>query len=208
MRLAIIGAGRVGAALGGGWSAKGHEVVYGVPDPEKPKYAALPRAAVMRSAQAAKGASAIVLATPWRATEAAIRELGNLAGKIVIDCTNPVAMGPDGMDLVVAHDTSGGELVATWAAGASVFKTLNQPGAENMATASRFDHRPVMLVAGDDAAAKPEVMRLVGDLGFEAVDAGPLRSARHLERLALLWIELALKRGQGQAFAFALARRS
>ena len=74
--------------------------------------------------------------------------------------------------------------------------------------ASRFDRRPVMLVAGDDAAAKPEVMRLVGDLGFEAVDAGPLRSARHLERLALLWIELALKRGQGQAFAFALARRS
>jgi len=208
MRLAIIGAGRVGAALGGGWSAKGHEVVYGVPDPEKPKYAALPRAAVMRSAQAAKGASAIVLATPWRATEAAIRELGNLAGKIVIDCTNPVAMGPDGMDLVVAHDTSGGELVATWAASASVFKTLNQTGAENMTMASRFDRRPVMLVAGDDAAAKPEVMRLVGDLGFEAVDAGPLRSARHLERLALLWIELALKRGQGQAFAFALARRS
>ena len=208
MRLAIIGAGRVGAALGGGWSAKGHEVVYGVPDPEKPKYAALPRAAVMRSAQAAKGAGAIVLATPWRATEAAIRELGNLEGKIVIDCTNPVAMGPDGMDLVVAHDTSGGELVATWAASASVFKTLNQTGAENMTMASRFDRRPVMLVAGDDAAAKPEVMRLVGDLGFEAVDAGPLRSARHLERLALLWIELALKRGQGQAFAFALARRS
>jgi len=207
MRLAIIGAGRVGAALGGGWSAKGHEVVYGVPDPEKSKYAALPRAAVMRSAQAAKGAGAIVLATPWRATEAAIRELGNLEGKIVIDCTNPVAMGPDGMDLVVAHDTSGGELVATWAASASVFKTLNQTGAENMTMASRFDRRPVMLVAGDDAAAKPEVMRLVGDLGFEAVDGGPLRSARHLERLALLWIELAFKHGQGQAFAFALARR-
>ena len=57
------------------------------------------------------------------------------------------------------------------------------------------------------AAAKPEAMRLVADLGFEAVDAGPLRAARLLERLALLWIELALKREQGNAFAFALARR-
>jgi hypothetical protein len=208
MRLAIIGAGNVGTALGAGWSAKGHEVVYGVPDPQKPKYAALPRGAVMRTAEAAKGAAAIVLATPWRATEAAIRELGDLKGKIVIDCINPVAMSPEGVDLALDPRTSAGEQVAAWAAGASVFKTLNQTAAENMATASRFDHRPVMFVAGDNAAAKPEVMRLVGDLGFEAVDAGPLRAARHLERLAVLWIELALKRGQGHAFAFAMARRS
>jgi len=208
MRLAIIGAGKVGAALGAGWSAKGHDVVYGVPDPQQPKYAALPRGAVMRSPEAAKGAAAIVLATPWRATEAAIRELGDLKGKIVIDCTNPLAVGAEGLDLVIGPDSSGGEQVAAWAAGASVFKTFNQTGAENMAMAPRFDHPPVMLVAGDDTAAKPEVMRLVADLGFEAVDAGPLRAARLLERLALLWIELALKRGQGNAFAFALARRS
>jgi predicted dinucleotide-binding enzyme len=77
-----------------------------------------------------------------------------------------------------------------------------------MALASRFDHRPVMFVAGDDAAGKRDVMRLVDDLGFEAIDAGPLRAARLLEPLAMLWIELALQRGQGHAFAFALARRS
>jgi 8-hydroxy-5-deazaflavin:NADPH oxidoreductase len=208
MRLAIIGAGNVGAALGGAWSAQGHDVVYGVPDPQKPKYAALPRGAVMRASEAAKGAAAIVLATPWRATEAAIRELGELNGRLVIDCTNPLAMGPDGLQLALGHTTSGGEQVAAWAAGAALFKTFNHTGAENMALASRFDHRPVMFVAGDDAARKGEVLRLVGDLGFEAVDAGPLRAARFLEPLAMLWIELALNRGQGNAFAFALARRS
>jgi predicted dinucleotide-binding enzyme len=208
MRIAIIGAGSVGTALGGGWSAKGHDVVYGVPDPDKPKYGALPRGAVLRAPQAAKDAAAIVLATPWRATEAALRELGPLAGKIVIDCTNPLAMGADGLELALGHSTSAGEQVAGWAQGAAVFKTFNQTGAANMGLASRFDHRPVMFVAGDDAGRKGEVMRLVGDLGFEAIDAGPLRAARLLEPLAMLWIELALKRGRGDAFAFALARRS
>jgi 8-hydroxy-5-deazaflavin:NADPH oxidoreductase len=208
MRLAIIGAGQVGAALGGAWSAKRHEVVYGVPDPQKPKYAALPRGAVMRGREAVKGADAIVLATPWQATEAALRELGDLNGRLIVDCTNPLAMGPEGLHLVLGHTGSGGEQVAAWAAGAAVFKTFNHIGASNMALASRFDPQPVMFVAGDDAARKGEVMRLVGDLGFEAVDAGPLQAARLLEPLAMLWIELALKRGQGGAFAFALARRS
>lgn len=207
MRIAIIGAGNVGTALGGGWTAKGHDVVYGVPDPQKGKYAALPRGAVMRPPEAARDADAVVLATPWRETEAAVREIGSFAGKIVIDCTNPLAMGRDGLELALGHAASGAEQVAAWAPDAAVFKTFNQTGAANMGLASRFDHRPVMFVAGDDAGRKGEVMRLVGDLGFEAIDAGPLRAARLLEPLAMLWIELALKRGQGDSFAFALARR-
>jgi 8-hydroxy-5-deazaflavin:NADPH oxidoreductase len=183
-------------------------VRYGVPDPSKPKYRDLQGGTVMRGPQAAQGADAIVLATPWQATEAAIRELGNLKDRVVIDCTNPLGMGPDGLHLTVGHTTSGGEQVAAWATGAAVFKTFNQTGAENMAVASRFDHPAVMFVAGDDVGKKPDVLRLVGDLGFEAIDAGPLRAARLLEPLAMLWIELALKRSQGHAFAFALARRT
>jgi predicted dinucleotide-binding enzyme len=205
--LAIIGAGNVGTALGSAWRAKDYDVVYGVLDPEKPKYNTLPRGSVMRGPAAASGAAVVVLATPWLVTEAAIRGLGDLKGKIVIDCTNPLAIGPQGLHLALGYDTSGGERVATWAAGASVFKTLNHIGAKNMAAAAEFDHQPVMFVAGDDAARKPEVMRLVSDLGFAAVDAGPLRAGRLLEPLAMLWIELALNRGQGHDFAFALARR-
>ena len=80
--------------------------------------------------------------------------------------------------------------------------------AENMAVASRFDHLRVMFVASGDAASKRDVMRLVGDLRFEAIDAVPLRAACLLEPGAMLWIGLPLKRGQGHAFALALPRHS
>ena len=208
MRLAIIGAGNVGRALGLAWTRAGHQVGWGVPDPASSKYADLGRDRLAAPAAAAAGAEVVVLATPWPATEAAVKSLGNLAGKTVIDCTNPLAMGPDGLGLALGHSLSGGEMVAGWAAGAAVFKTLNQTGAENMAQARAFAVRPVMFVAGDDAAKKPLVLQLVADLGFEAVDAGGLRIARLLEPYAMLWIDQALQRGAGRDFAFTRLRRS
>lgn len=207
MRIAVIGAGNVGRALGGGWLKHGHEVWFGVPNPADAKYRDLPAARLATPAQAAAKAEAIVLATPWPATEAAIRGLNDLSGKIVIDCTNPLGMGPDGLGLVLGHTVSGGELVAQWAAGAAVFKAFNTTGADNMADLSGYRAAPVMFVAGDDAAKKPQVMELARDIGFEAVDAGPLRMARLLEPFAMLWIDQALKRGAGRDFAFAVLRK-
>ena len=67
--------------------------------------------------------------------------------------------------------------------------------------------KSVMFVAGDDAANKPKVIDLVGALGFEVIDAGPLRNARLLEAHAILWIELVLKQDLGRDFAFAIVRR-
>jgi predicted dinucleotide-binding enzyme len=208
MRIAIIGAGNVGAALGRNWAAHGHAVGFGLRDPEAERYA--PLAAVGRlaaPADAAAEAEAVVLATPWQQTEAAIAALGNLAGKLVLDATNPLAMGPEGLGLAFGHSDSGGERVAASCRGASVFKTLNTTGAEIMADPRGYAMPPVMFVAGDDAARKPDVLRLVADLGFEAVDAGPLANARLLEAHAMLWIDLALKRGLGRRAAFALLRR-
>ena len=112
-------------------------------------------------------------------------------------------MGPDGLTLVLGHTTSAGEQVAGWAPGAAVFKTLNQIGFELMADNAGFSHRPVMFVAGDDAARKPAVLGLVGDLGFEAVDAGGLELARLLEPFGMLWIHMAINRNAGRDRAFA-----
>jgi 8-hydroxy-5-deazaflavin:NADPH oxidoreductase len=207
MRLAMIGAGNVGSSLGRAWLAAGEDVHFGVPRPDDAKYAALPRERLLPPAAAAREAEAVVLATPWPATEAAVKGLGALAGRIVIDCTNPVGMGAGGLELALGWDTSAGERVASWAPGAAVFKAMNQIGAENMDKAARFPVRPVMFVAGDDAARKPAVLALVAKIGFEAVDAGPLRNARLLEPLAMLWIDQALQRGRGTDFAFALVRR-
>ena len=92
----------------------------------------------------------------------------------------------------------------SWASGASVFKTLNTTGAGNMAVAADYPVKPLMLVAGDDAKRKPMVMELVGKLGFDAVDAGPLKNARLLEPFAMVWIDQAMSRGRGRDFAFAL----
>jgi predicted dinucleotide-binding enzyme len=204
MRIAIIGAGSVGATLGQAWLKHGEDVSWGLRSPADPKYAVLPKERVKPPAEAAKGAEIVVIATPWSATEAAVKGLGSLRSKIVIDCTNPLGMGPDGLQLVLGFGTSAGEQVATWAPGAFVFKTLNTTGASNMARATEYSVKPMMLVAGDDVAKKPVVMELVGKLGFEPVDAGPLKNARLLEPFAMVWIDQAMKRGRGRDFAFAL----
>ncbi len=213
MKLAIIGAGNVGGTLGTAWAQKaGHEIFFGVRNPSSDKTQALVRkigakARAGTPAEAAAFGEFIVLTTPWPAAEAAIRSLGDLNGRIILDATNPLAMGPDGLGLEIGHSISAGEKVQGWTKGAAVFKTLNTTGFGNMADPVFHGVKSVMFVAGDDAANKPRVIALVAALGFEVVDAGPLRNARLLEAHAMLWIELALKRGLGRDWAFAIVRR-
>ena len=116
-------------------------------------------------------------------------------------------MGPDGLGLEIGHSTSAGEKVQGWAKGASVFKTLNTTGFGNMADPVFHGVKSVMFVAGDDAANKPKVIDSSAALGFDVVDAGPLRNARLLEAHAMLWIDLALTRGLGRDWAFARVKR-
>jgi 8-hydroxy-5-deazaflavin:NADPH oxidoreductase len=212
MKIAIIGAGNVGGALGANWAGKGHDIFFGVRDPKAEKTQGLlakigGKARAGSPAEAAAFADVIVLSTPWPATEAAIRSMGDLKGKIVLDATNPLARGPDGISLEIGHTTSAGEKVQRWAAGASVYKTLNTTGFANMANPVFNGIKSIMFVAGDDAANKPKVVNLVAELGFDVVDAGPLRNARLLEAHAMLWIDLSLARGLGPAWAFARLQR-
>ena len=213
MKLAIIGAGNVGGTLGAAWAQKaGHDIFFGVTNPKSDKTQALletigGKARAGTAAEAAAFGEMIVLTTPWTAAEAAIRSLGDLSGRIILDATNPLAMGPDGLGLEIGHSISAGEKVQGWAKGASVFKTLNTTGFGNMAEPIFHGVKSAMFVAGDDAANKPKVVALVASLGFDVIDAGPLRNARLLEAHAMLWIELALNRGQGRDWAFAVVRR-
>jgi predicted dinucleotide-binding enzyme len=213
MKLAIIGAGNVGGTLGTAWAQKaGHEIAFGVRNPTAEKAQALVaklggKARAVVPAEAAASADFIVLTTPWPQAEAAIRSLGNVGGKIILDATNPLVRGPDGISLELGHTTSAGEKVQGWAAGASVFKTLNTTGFGNMAEPIYHGVKSVMFVAGDDAANKPKVIDLVTQLGFDVIDAGPLRNARLLEAHAMLWIDLSLTRGLGRDWAFARVKR-
>lgn len=204
--IAIIGVGNVGSALARGLRHTGHRLVLGTRSAAAPDVAELARmtgARIASPAQAAADCDMVILALPWSAMEAAVRNLGDLAGKIVIDCTNPLGMVDGKLALLLGHDRSGGELVQGWLPAARVVKTLNQVGAEIMADNSHLPHRPVMFTAGNDEAAKQTVASLLRDLGFDPHDAGDITKARLLEPFGMPWINQALFRGKGRAWAFA-----
>jgi len=206
MNITICGSGNVGRALGEGWLKAGHRVTYASREPAGHKGTELKQAGfvVAPPAQAAADAEVIVLAVPFEALESTIGSLDSLAGKILIDATNPLTKT---LDLALGFSDSAGETAARLAAGAKVVKAFNTTGAGNMANSHYAGGRIMMPVAGDDAAAKKTVMALAAQLGFEAVDVGPLSMSRHLEPMAMLWIKLAYAQGLGTGFGFALLKR-
>ncbi len=210
MKLAIIGSGNVGSALGKAWAKAGHTIKFGVRDTTKPEVAALLReigknAEAVGLPEAAAFGEVVVLTTPWNATQPAIENAGDLNGKILVDCTNPVKADLSG--LTIGLETSAGEQVARWAKGARVVKCFNTTGAPSMARPDYGGQRLTMFLCGDDAAAKATVASLAEQIGFEPADAGPLRAARFLEPLAMLWIHLAVAQGWGTNFGFHIIRR-
>jgi NADPH-dependent F420 reductase len=209
MKLAIIGAGAVGAELAKGWSSAGHDVVFGVRDPGKAAVRALCEslgATASLPAAAAADGDVVVIALPWEAAEPVLSSLGDLSGKTVIDCTNPLRFEDGELSLDRGYTTSGGEQLAEWLPGANVVKAMNHVSAEMMSAADTLEGTPVMFIAGDDADARTLVAGLVEDLGFEAMDAGGLRQSRLLEPLAMVFINQAMFRGLGREWAFGVLR--
>lgn len=210
MRIGIIGIGGVGGTLGRALAARGHAVMFGVGDVENPEIGLLlgemgTSALAGTIAEAASFGEAVVLAVPWDAVREALEEAGDLAGKILLDCTNPLL--PDLSDLEIGHTASGAELIAAWAPGAVVVKVFNTVGFHPMANPVFGEERATMFLCGDDADAKAAAAVLAASLGFEPVDAGPLVRARLLEPLAVLWLRLAADQGFGHEIAFRLLRR-
>jgi predicted dinucleotide-binding enzyme len=215
MHIAIIGAGNVGGTLGTRWAQHGHQIIFGVRDPHDAKVqqvlglaGASARATSVHEAAAAT--SIVLLATPWVAAQEAIAAAGNLAGKILIDATNPVVMSQDGLTqgLLIGHSTSAAEQIAQWATGARVVKALNTTGWPNMANPLYGTQRATMFICGDDVEAKATVAQLTEELGFEVVDTGALSTARWLEPLAMLWMHLCVGLGWGPEFAFKILTRA
>ena len=210
MKIGIIGVGNVGGALGKGWAKKGHQVVFGVRNTSDPKVSAAVKdvgnnARAGSVAEAAGFGEVVVLATPWPGAQDAIRSAGDLSRKILFDCTNPLKADLSGLD--VGFTTSAAEQVQSWAQGARVVKIFNTTGSNNMENPRYSEGPATMFYCGDDAQAKSAAKALAADLGFDPVDAGPLRSARLLEPLAMLWIHLAFAQNMGREFAFRLMRR-
>jgi 8-hydroxy-5-deazaflavin:NADPH oxidoreductase len=216
MNIGIIGAGNVGGALGKSWAKAGHKIKFGVRNPGDPKHRGLldacgPNASAGTNAEAAVFGEVIAVATPWDATQAAISDCGKLAGKVLVDCTNPLKFTPGtGLELAIGHTTSGGETIAQWAQGARVVKCFNTYGFENFADASYPKYgglKPIMFLAGDDADAKHIVAQLAADIGFQPLDTGDLKIARLLEPTGMLWIHQAIVQKQGTGFTWGMLER-
>lgn len=209
MKIAVIGTGNVGRALGTNWANKGHQVIFGSRDPHSEKVrevlaAAGSNASAAGVTEAGAAAEVVVLATPWNIIQYVVESLGDLSGKIVVDAINPI--GP-GFQLAVGSTTSGAEQIAGWAKGARVVKAFNTTGWETMADPIYHGEPATMFICGDDAEAKTVVTKLAEDLGFEVADTGPLVIARYLEPLAMVWIHLAMVQKQDRQMAFKIVRR-
>ncbi len=210
MKIGIIGAGHVGGTLGVRWARNGHQVTLSSRDPQSAamrelvaKAGSATRATTPQ--EAAISSDVLLLATPYSAARSAISSLGNVAEKILIDATNPLLSDLSGLTL--GTTMSAAEEIAVWVRGAKVVKAFNTVGYNIMENTDFGAARPAMCYCGDDADANAQVASLIAELGFEPVNAGPLRQARLLEPFALLWISLAYGAGYGREIAFQLLRR-
>lgn len=207
MTIAILGTGRVGTALGTAFARAGHRIAFGSRQPRRNDVRDLVEATgggafVATPDEAARRGEAVVLATPWEATEDLVRGL-DLEGKTVLDTTNPLAWP----DLTHVASPSGGERVQSCAPRAHVVKAFCTVGADVMVDPAFPGRvRPAMLVASDHGSPKRMALELADSIGFEGLDAGGLERSLHLEHLAALWIHLA-STGAGRESAFGLLRR-
>ena len=215
MKIAIVGAGNVGGALGSRWAKNGHKIIFGVRDPgSRPvrellnKIGGKSRAAQIN--EAIEEAPVIAVTLPWVATEETLRCTSvSWDQKIIIDATNPVLLGSQDLQkgLLVGHTTSAAEQIASWTPGSKVVKAFNTTGAANMRNPVYGNEKISMFICGNHPDAKEAVKGLVSELDFDVVDVGRLEMARYLEPAGMLWIAMAMFAGFGTEFGFRVIRR-
>jgi predicted dinucleotide-binding enzyme len=204
IRIAIIGAGNMGGALARLWTEAGQQVSVATREGSTQKQ--IPGVSGGPVKVVASKADVILLAVPWAAAKEALASCGDISGKTVVDCTNPVLPTLEGLKF--GGTTSAAEQLQELAAQARVVKAFNTIGAPLLGNATFDGLKADGYYCGDDAAAKSAVAPLIAAAGLRPFDAGPLRNARYLEAMAMLWIDLALKRGRGPSFGFRTLERA
>lgn len=196
MKIAIIGAGNVGAALATAAHRAGHDVVIASRDTEDAGAVATATGALIAPSnrEAAQAGEVVILAVPAASFPDVVPEITPVvAGKPVIDVSNRMTFGAAGADIDTT--SSNAEDLAALLPDAHVVKAFNTLFASNQADPIRDGVQLDGFVAADDQAAKATVIELVRSLGFNPIDVGPLVRARQLEALAFLNIELNIVHG-------------
>ena len=211
MRVGILGSGLMGGKLGTIWARAGHEVVFSYSRSEQ-KLKKLVRdangkARAGTAREAAQDADAVLLAVHWSRVDDVLKQAGDLSGKVIVTCSLP--MNADDTDLVIAHTSSGAEALAKKVSKArvvSAFGTVPSEVLFGVFAARRKATRPSLVYCGDDARSKEIAAELIRDVGFDPVDAGPLRIARYTEPFTLLIARLAYEGDGGPELAYRFER--
>src|SRR3989454_10865643 len=207
MRIGILGSGLMGGKLGTIWARAGHEVVFSYARSEQ-KLMRLARDAKGKARpgtprEAAQEADAVLLAVHWSRIDDVLNQTGDLSGKVLVTCSLP--MNDDNTDLVIAHTSSGAEELARKVPKArvvSAFGTVPSEVLFDVFEARRKARKPSLVYCGDDASGKKVGAQLIRDVGFDPVDAGPLRIARYTEPFTLLIARLAYEGDKGPELAY------
>jgi predicted dinucleotide-binding enzyme len=211
MRVGILGSGLMGGKLGTLFARAGHEVVFSY---------ARSTAKLKRLAKDAKGnarpgtpgeaaqdADALLLAVHWSRIEDVLTQTGDLSGKVIVTCSLPMSLDDTG--LVIGHTSSGAEALAKMIPKAHVVCAFNTVPSEvlfGVYEARRKARKPSLVYCGDDARSKQVAVELISDVGFDPVDAGPLRIARYTEPFALLMGQLAYEGSEGPELGYRFER--
>jgi predicted dinucleotide-binding enzyme len=211
MRVGILGSGLMGGKLGTLFARSGHEVVFSYArSMEKLKKLAKDakgNARVGTPREAAQDADALLLAVHWLRMHDVLHHAGDLSGKVILTCSLPMDAGNTG--LVIGRTTSGAEEFAKKVPKAKIVCAFNTVPSEvffGVYAARRKADRPSLVYCGDDARSKEVAAELIRDVGFEPVDAGPLRIARYTEPFALLMGQLAYEGNDGPELAYRFER--
>ena len=209
MRIGIIGSGNMGASMGKAWARKGHTILFSFSkDENNSRLLAADTGPDARSgtpAEAVAFGDVILFAVPWAAVTEALKAAGPIQSKVLFSCCN--CLKPDFSGLVLGTTTSAAEEIARLAPLAKVVEAL-PPMAQILAAEShRLAGQQIStFYCGDDPGAKAVVAQLLGDLDLEAVDAGPLTSARFIEPAGMLNVQLAYGMGLGPNVGVKLLR--
>jgi predicted dinucleotide-binding enzyme len=201
----------MGGKLGTLFARAGHDVVFSYARSEQ-KLKRLARAAQGTArpgtpVEAARDADALFLAVHWSRVDDVLTKAGDVSGKVIVSCSLP--MNADDTDLVIAHTSSGAEVLAKRVPKArvvSAFTTVPSEVLFGVFAARRKATRPSLVYCGDEANSKRMAAELIRDVGFDPVDAGPLRIARYTEPFALLVAALAYEGDGGPELAYRFER--
>lgn len=207
LRIGILGSGLMGGKLGTIFARAGHQVVFSYARSEQ-KLKRLAREAQGNAragtpAEAARDSDVLVLAVHWSRVDDVLQQAGDLSAKTIISCSLP--MNADDTGLVIAHTSSGAEELATRIPAARIvaaFGTVPSEVLFPVFEARRRKARPSLVYCGDDTRGKSVAAKLIADVGFEPVDAGPLRIARYTEPFTLLVAQLAYEGEKGPELAY------